>query len=313
MNIAVLIAALLGEGPTPKVPPTVKAVVVDEARVPLPHVIVFAADATTVIGVARSDEAGAVELPRPRPRYNFGVLSATQRLSAIAPLAQGRYQLVVAPLPPRPDEDQPLHEVAHLRAPGASVFQGRVVDEAQGGLGGVRVEAVRSSGVVASTAFSRADGRFALVVPGGEYGLSASAPGLSAVRSEQRLELLVVVMGIASDSQTIRVTEGHTLSFRLGDSLDPEYTPPAPVRTWLLYAYGICPTTTPLRAQEKRNLKKYWYLDVLRRDPPNPATISASACMPPSAVPPPSPGQTSTNGFEIWREEIPTRPWSRAP
>jgi hypothetical protein len=283
---------------------TVSATVVDLAGKPLPRVVVFAADAGKVIGMAQSSDAGTVELPSPRPRYNFGVLSPTLRLHGVTPRGRGHYDLVVVPLPPATAGEGVEHDVARLNAPGASVFRGRVIDEAGGGLAGVRLEAVRASGAVASTAFSTTGGQFAVVVPGGEYGLRASAPGLKAASSAYQQGLLVVVMGIDAEVQTVSITTGRTLSFRPSDSIDPEYSPPAPVRAWLRFAYGICPQATPLKSYEKESLKKYWYLDVLRQEPPNPATISTVTCTPPSAADQLPRGQASTNGFEIWEDAI---------
>jgi hypothetical protein len=277
---------------------TVTVTVVDETGHPLPRVMVFAADATKVIGMAQAADDGMATLPKPHPRYNFGVLSPSLRLGGVTPRGPGRYDLVAAPLPPGPSGD---HEVTRLVSPGAEVFRGRVVDETGHPLPGVRLEAVRGTGTVASTTFSFDGGRFALVVPGGDYGLRASAPGLYAVSAEEREGLLTVVMAVAGAVETISVTAGHTLTFRLSDSIDPEYTPPAPVRAWLSFAYGICPALAPLKAYEKRNLKKYWYLDVLRTDPPNPATISASGCSSPSLVMDRL-GWKRSEGFEVWEE-----------
>jgi carboxypeptidase family protein len=290
----------------PVAPPrrTVSATVVDQAGKPLAGVMVFAADASKVIGMAQSDATGAVELPAPRPRYNFGLLSPALHLAGVTPRGRGRYDLVAAPLPPVAAGEGVDRDVARISAGGASVFRGRVVDEAGGGLAGVRVEAVRASGAIVSTVFSTAGGQFALVVPGGEFGLRASAPGLKAVKSADQQGRLVVVMGIDAEVQTLSITTGRTLSFRPSDSIDPEYTPPAPVRAWLRFAYGICPTATPLKWYEKQNLKKYWYLDVLRKEPPNPATISTVTCTPPSAADQLARGQGTTNGFEIWDDGV---------
>jgi hypothetical protein len=291
MSIALWVAAVAGG--------TVAARVVDGEGRPLAGVIVFAADTTRVIGMAVSDGDGGVALPAPRPRYNFGLLSPVWRLGGLTPRGRGRYDLVAAPVSPAVGDGR---VVARIEAGRAEVQRGRVVDETGSGLAGVRLEAVRGSGAVASTTFSGEGGRFALVVPGGSYGLRASAPGLEGKSGDRKEEGVVVVMGIAAEVQTISVTQGHTLSFRPSDSIDPEYSPPAPVRAWLQFAYGLCPSSFPLRAHEKRALKKYWYLDVLRREPPNPATISTVTCSPPSAMDRLPRGQTSVHGFEIWEE-----------
>jgi hypothetical protein len=283
---------------------TVSVVVVDQAGTPLPGVMVFTADGARIVAMAQADERGAVELLGPRPRFNFGVLSPSLRLAGVTPRGGGRFDLVTAPLPPRMDGDGTEREIARLTAPRALVFHGKVVDETGVGLRGVRLEAVRATGALVSTVYSGEAGHFALVVPGGEFGLRASAPGLEAARSGLRDGQLVVVMGIAADVQTVTITPGRTLSFRPSDSIDPEYTPPAAVRAWLQFAYGICPAVGPLKAAERRNLKKYWYLDVLREDPPNPASVSGSSCTPPSAFDMRPRGQGVTSGFEIWEDAV---------
>jgi hypothetical protein len=283
---------------------SVSVTVVDAGGHPLPHVLLFAADASKVIAMAQSDERGSASLPSPHPRYNFGLVSPSMRLHSVIPQGSGHYQLVTASLPAGLAAD---HDVARLATTSAQVFHGRVLDETGAGLAGVRVEAARSGGAVACTTFSGAGGRFALVVPGGQYGVRAAAPGLYAVSGELRDGELVLVMAVAAAVETISVTDGHTLSFRQSDSIDPEYTPPAPVRAWLSFTYGICPSLAPLKAHEKRGLKKYWYLDVLRTEPPNPATVSVSACSPPSQAMQ-TLGMGRVEGFDIWEEGVVTRP-----
>ena len=283
---------------------TVRARVVDQAGRPLPQVVVFAADAGRVLGMAQSDQAGTVELPRPHPRYNFGVMSPSLRLHGVTPRGPGRFDLITVALPAAPTGEGSDPQVLTITARGASVFHGRVLDEAGRGLQGVRVEAARATGPIASTVLSTTGGDFALVVPGGTFALRASAPGLVPLRGAREGERLVVVMTVATSIQTVTVTTGRTLSFRTSDSVDPEYAPPAPVRAWLQFAYGICPSAGPLRAHEKRALKKYWYLDVLRLEPPNPATISTLTCVPPSAADRLAAGQGTTQGFEIWEDGV---------
>jgi hypothetical protein len=113
----------------------------------------------------------------------------------------------------------------------------------------------------------------------------------------------VIVMGIAADPQRVTVTDGRVLSFRPSDSIDPEYSPPAAVRSWLQYAYGICPPRFPLKAHDRRGLKKYWYLDVLRSEPPNPATISTVNCTTAASYELLRASTTTLLGFETWVEE----------
>ena len=285
---------------------TVAGAVVDTSGRPLQNVVVFAADAGSdaVAAVAVSDEAGKVALAVPPRRHNFGVLSSTLgvvRLNTPGPL---RFELVVAPLPPVVTGATPDAPAARINAPRAYIVRGRVVDESGAGLEGVRLEAYRETGIVVATSFSSADGGFAIVVPGGKSQLRASAPGLFTARSVQQSKRLLLVMAIAADLQRLTFTSGRVLSFRPSDSIDPEYTPPAPVRTWLQFTYGICPASAPLKASEKRALKKYWYLDVLRREPPNPASISTINCTPPTSYQPPAGPPTNIGGFDIWPDAI---------
>jgi hypothetical protein len=282
--------------------------VVDGNGRPLQNVLVFAADAASdaVAAVAVSDDSGLVQLTVPARRHNFGVLSATLGVTRLIAEGAAHFQLVLAPLPPGGGSGKKDPPAAHIDAPRAYVVRGRVVDEAGMGLGGMRLEASRATGTVTATAFSAADGSFALVVPGGPSDVRASAPGFKTLRSAQQRGRLVVVMAIAAQPQVLNLTAGHLLSFSPSDSIDPEYTPPAPVKAWLQYAYGICPASTPLKLRERQALKKYWYLDVLRRAPPNPASVSTVTCTPPTSYqPPPLPG-TNLGGFEIWPESLPT-------
>jgi hypothetical protein len=272
--------AAAAEAPAPPATPapavqrrTVTATVVNAAGKPVPAVMVFAANSTTdaVAAVATSDAEGKVEMVVPQGRHNFGILSPRFGLMQLAPRGPGRLELVVAALPPNLIENTAGEPAARIDAPAGFVLRGRAVDESGGGLAGVRLEAARESGAIIATVFSSADGTFALGLPGGRFQLRASAPGLNAVRSAHQGGRLVVVMAIAAEAQALTITDGRMFSVRPGDSIDPEYTPPAPVRALLRFAYGICASATPMRARDKLALKKYWYLDVLRRNPPNPA------------------------------------------
>jgi hypothetical protein len=288
--------------------------VVDLAGKPLRGVMVFAADASTdaVVAMAASDAEGNVELVVPGRRHNFGVLSPTLGVTRLVPRGPARFELVVAALPPDPTAGAAGEPAARIDAPHAFVLRGRVVDETGAGLEGVRLEAARPTGAVVATVFSGPDGNFGLAVPGGQSRLRASAPGFNAVRSAHQGGRLVVVMAIVADPQRVTITTGRVLSFRPSDSIDPEYTPPAPVKALLRFAYGICPSATPLKAQEKSALKKYWYLDVLRRPPPNPATISTTACTAPAAYQPTSVPRTTIADFEIWADAVPAGPYLEA-
>jgi hypothetical protein len=282
----------------------VSGVVVDLAGEPVREVMVFASDARTetVVGMTVSGAAGEVALSLPRRPHNFGVMSATIGVVRLTPRGPGRFELVTAPLPRPPATPATPDPGTTVEAPRAFVLRGRVVDEGGGGLEGVRIESVRPAGSVATAALTAVGGQFAVMVPGGRSTVRALAPGFKLARSAYKDGRLIVVLAIAAEPQRITITSGRVLSFRPADSLDPEYLPPAPVRAWLQYAYGICPHSGILKAHERREMKKYWYLDVLRREPPNPASISTVNCLPPSQYQQLPPGQTMSQGFEVWVE-----------
>jgi hypothetical protein len=277
--------------------------VIDAAGNAVAGVTIFAADASSdvVAAIAVSDAAGKVRMTLPRRRHNFGILSARLGLRRLISHGHAHFELVITPLPPNIGV-APAEPCARVDAARAFILRGRVVDETGAGIEGVRVEATRQAGAVLATAFSTTGGAFAMMVMGGETQLRVWAPGLKAVSSAFQRGRLVVVMAVVVEPQVVTITTGHVLKIKPSESIDPKYTPPANVRAWLQYAYGICPSPTPLKAYEKRGLKEYWYLDVLRREPPNPATISTVTCMPPAAYQPMPVPQTTLGGFDIWME-----------
>lgn len=263
----------------------VTCLVVDEAGTPVPSVVVFAAEASndriSKVGVA--DDGGRVTLVIPRRPHNFGLLTPTFGVHSLR--ARGPTDLVLVV---RPIRHAPVVDVAGASAPWitgtqAFIVRGRVVDELGVGLGGVRIDAVRSDGAVASSAITGVAGDFAVATPGGRYRLRATAPGLAPARWEPDSggKRLTVVMAISADVQRLEITDGQVLSFRLDDSVDPEYYPPAKVLAWLRYAYGVCPAADPPTAHQRRRTKKYWWLDVLREAPSSPAqraTFAGDPC-----------------------------------
>jgi hypothetical protein len=283
----------------------VRGLVTDADGAPLSGVLVFAVDPASdrIVALASSDDEGRVTMQLRALPHNFGIMSVRHGVQRLIAKGAFGFTLVLRPLPegaatttPAPDAKMPV-----IRAGRATLVRGRVVDEAGHGLAGVRVDAVRATewrqrsegmratGQPIATAISGAQGEFALAIPGGDTQLQARAPGLALVRSAvqqekgvARADRPILVMGVATDVQSVTLREGRVLRVRLQDSIDPAYSPPAPLRAWLLFAYGICSAGQLLRAQEKQGLKPYWYLDVLREEPPNPATISTSSCTPPS-------------------------------
>jgi hypothetical protein len=283
VSLVTLIALTVGSAVAAPAGTPVTVKVEDQDGQPVAGVLVFAADADSdkVAGVATTDPAGEVHLTVPSRRQNFGLLSPTLGVEKLITRGPASFTLVVHPLPVASGSGPPEPQAARIRTPRAVVVRGRVIDEVGAALAGVRVEAVRAAGPIAAVAVSGPDGRFALVLPGGAFTLRPYAPGLKTAKVGRDREDVVVVMAVAVEPQTVQVYAGHVLKFRLEDSIDPEYAPPPQVRAWLAYSYGICPSTQPLTATEKRSLKKYWYLDVLRREPPNPATVDSSNCTPP--------------------------------
>ena len=283
--------------------PVVAGQVTDASGRPLPGVVVIAVDPAreTIVRMATADHRGDVRMPLPPRPHLFGVMSSQLAVDRLIQRGADAFVLVLKPLPaaggapPARGTEAPV-----FRSATAALVHGRVVDESGRGLAGVRVDGLRATewsrddqgefrarGVVVSSALSGADGVFVLALPAGDTQLQARAPGLKLVRSSVRPSErpgrtghAALVMGIDAEVQSIVIRDGHTLRVRIEDSIDPEYTPPAAVRAWLQFAYGICSATTPLAAGQKRALRRYWYLDVLRREPPNPASISATDCVP---------------------------------
>ena len=290
---------------------TISGTVMDMTGRPLDGLMVFAADARTdaVTAMAASDAEGKVQLVVPQGRYNFGVLSPIFGVTRLVPAGPGRFELVVARLPPKVVDGAATEPAAQVDAPRGFVLRGRVVDETGVGLDGIRLEAVRETGAAIATVYSGTDGTFAVAVPGGRSRLRAIAPGFRSVRSAHQGGRLVVVMAIAAEAQEVTITDGRVFTVRPADSIDPEYTPPAPVKALLRFAYGICPGATPLSARDKRALKKYWYLDVLRREAPNPASISTVTCTPASTYQPGSFPTTTLGNFDIWTDAVPLGPY----
>jgi hypothetical protein len=303
-RVLLLLSLLWPATARPQGSPALREVVgqaIDLAGHPLPGLLLFAADAETdtLVAMRMTDRDGRVRLTLARRRHNFGILSATLGVVRLRSRGPDRFELLLGDLPGRetPGADP---GAARFDSPRASIVRGRVVDESGAALPGVRLDVLRRTGSVASSILAGRGGEFALFLPGGESWVHPSAPGLRLVRTARNGANLILVMGISAELQSVTIG-GRTLTFRPQESIDPEYTPPAAVRALLAFAYGICPATAPLKAHEKAALKKYWYLDVLRAAPPNPASVSTASCVSPSQYELP-PGQVAVGGFELWRE-----------
>jgi hypothetical protein len=245
----------------------------DPAGVPVANVTVFAADDATdvVASFANSDASGRVVLRIPRTRHNFGVLSSKYGVVNIAHAGVLSFVMQVKPLSATTPERTYALVTFPLTLEGAKVVRGKVVDEAGNVLAGVRVEALRDGHMVAAAAVTDARGQFALGLTGGRFRLRALAPGLKLAKGVVRGDVVEIAMAIDAVAEQISVVQGHVLKFRLDQSVDPEIFPPAPVRAWLCWSYGVVVQSRTPTASERKRIKKYWYLDVLRNPPPNPA------------------------------------------
>lgn len=284
----------------------IQGLVMDLAAKPQAGLLVFAADpkSDAITAMAVSDAHGRFELLLPRQRHHFGVFSSRLGPSRWTARGPTRFDLVVAPIWAGADgsPDAAAGAFAPISVEAARLVRGRVVDEVGAGLAGVRIEATRPSQTMATATVSGSRGEFALPVLAGQSELRAQAPGLKLLSSTQRDGRLIIVLTVAAEVQRVTVSAGRVLRFNPADSIDPEYTPPAPVRAWLLFAYGLCPRSRPLKAHERRALKKYWYLDVLRRAPPNPASITTADCTPADLHQQLPPFTINVQGFLTWLE-----------
>jgi hypothetical protein len=308
-RVAVLLATSIvsaaGASAAPDQPPLrlFSGRVVDQAGRPVANLLVFAADRRTdgIEAMAVTDRQGKLQLPLLPGPHNFGVFSATLAPLLVSSPEPATFQLVVGPLR-APAELSEGATPLTLEAGGPRVIRGRVVDELGVGLRGVFIEGRPASGALKTATLSDERGTFALPVPGGRCALAAHAPGLEVMSSQLNRGRLILVMTIAAETQRLVVSDGHLLRFDLRDSIDPEYSPPAPVRAWLLQAYGICPNTSPLTIRQRQALRKYWYLDVLRQPPPSPATISTADCTPAHLHEVLPPETVRVQGFVTWVE-----------
>jgi hypothetical protein len=277
--------------------------VVDQAGKPVAGLLVFAADRRTdgIEAMAITDQQGKLQLALLPGPHNFGVFSATLAPLLVGSRGPAAFQLVVGPLR-APAGGAAGAPAVTFDAGGPRVIRGRVVDELGVGLRGVFIEALPGSGALKTATVSDARGTFALPVPGGPCHLVARAPGLKLMSSQLDRGRLLLVMTVAAEAQQLVVSDGRLLRFDLRDSIDPEYSPPAPVRAWLLQAYGICPNSSPLTARQRQALRKYWYLDVLRQPPPSPATISTADCTPAHLHEVLPPETVRVQGFVTWVE-----------
>jgi hypothetical protein len=177
---------------------TIAGTVMEMSGRPVDGLMVFAADARTdaVTAMAASDADGKVQLVVPQGRYNFGVLSPLFGVDRLVPAGTGRFELVVARLPPNVVDDAATEPAARVDAPRAS---------------------------------------------------SCGA------------------------------------------------------------AWWTRPASGSMASGGTSALKKYWYVDVLRREAPTPASISTVNCTPASAYQPGAFPTTTLGSFDIWTDAVPPR------
>jgi hypothetical protein len=254
----------------------VTVAVTDASGAPVAEMLVFAADAASdeIVSVVATDAGGRAAFELDGRPHNFGLYSTNRPILKHARAGEANLAIQVG---------APLRESARpgpgvrLNLPRARVLRGRVVDEGGAPLAGVRVQVIRPSGTVATTAISDRAGRVVAPVVQGRAFVTAFAPGLKLKQGTNAGAELRLVMTIDSEPQTITVSDRHVIRFHLRDSVDPEYVPPAPVKAWLCWAYGIGLPDRPLTGEDRKTIKKYWWLDKLREEPPNPARVALFA------------------------------------
>jgi hypothetical protein len=297
--------------------------VVFESGTPLQGITVFALDRGNgeLVAAARSDPHGRVLLPVPDGhQVVLGATAGRFEQHTIDALATDSFRLVMGLMPTELMSLDPgaaaslglmtMRSVTPL--PGENLLlgslRGAIVDETGAVLTGVRVTVYGENGgpPLATTASDRA-GHFLFVLPPGRYRLRPQASGLKPLRFDTDRERPQIVMTIDPQPSDIQIVDGkHVLSFRLGDSIDPEYYPPPAAKAWLKFSYCLDvdrmlrrgsamrtnPGPRPVRAARglrdfggadvdvhrrevplsyaarQLNLEKYWWLKKLYTDPP---------------------------------------------
>jgi hypothetical protein len=323
--VLLLAAAARGESAPalrPGLVPLHGQVVLDSGTT-LQGITVFAMDRDggEIVAAARSDLQGRVLLPVPAGRQVvLGATAGRFEQHTIDALAADSFRLVMGLMPTELMSLEPLAAanlglvavgpVAPL--PGQDLLlgglRGAIVDETGSALAGVRVTVYPENGgtALASTASDRA-GHFLVVLPPGRYRLRPLAAGLKPLRFETDRPRPTIIMTIDPQPADIQVVDGkHVLTFRLADSIDPEYYPPPAAKAWLKFSYcldvdrmlrrGSAMHTNagprPVRAARglrdfggadvdvhrremplsyaarQLNLEKYWWLKKLYTDPP---------------------------------------------
>jgi hypothetical protein len=290
--------------------------VVFESGVPLEGVTVYGLDKRgDVVAVAKSGAKGEVRLATHGRRLVLGAGTPRFELVRVETPTPAEFRAIMRVVPQGVQVlDPAVKDIGEVRvtaegelAIGAARVA--VVDETGSGLSGVRVSAYEEgTRVLAATSETDPRGHALLVLAPGRYRLHAVAAGLKPARYEAGRQRPTIVMAIDAQVESIKITEGpHVISFRLDDSVDPEYYPPPQAKAWLKQQYCLdvdkmfrrasvnrrLPGPPPVRmrgprspfgdddrmqgsprdvpisyAAEQLHLERYWWLKKLYTSPP---------------------------------------------
>jgi hypothetical protein len=318
--VALVRAARAAEAPGGGAVTVLQGQVVFGSGAPLEGVTVFALDrdGEQITAAASSDHQGRVSLTIPRSReVVLGATSARFELQRLEVLDPARFRLVMSVMPSELFSLDPAAAVGTVTisplvpAPAGGhvlgALRAAVVDEAGGPLAGVRVTMYgESASAPVATTLTDTAGHCLLVAPPGRYRLRPTAPGLKPARLDTERARPLLVMAVETRPETIQIADGgKVLSFRLDDSIDPEYYPPPAAKAWLKFRYCLDvdrmfrrasvnyrfgprplhnkgerppfgggmdndprPALPISYAARQLNLEKYWWLKKLYTDPP---------------------------------------------
>jgi hypothetical protein len=290
----------------------------DGRLVPGVWVLALPAEGGAVSAAAPTDARGRFRLVVPGRRHHLGMVSPGWQLARMSRTPTGLLQLQVRPVFASREELQ----TALARSAGGAAWQaiglppsgafalvrGRVFDAAGSPLPGVRVIVTDARGRATGATFSNQAGEYTILVPAGEIQVQVVAGGFKVRDSTPTTTGPDFVLEIDAAMETIAVSTGHVLRFRISDSSWPEYVPPPAVAAWLRFAYGIdldadCPKRalpvddrpgtrisptavggtagrgpSPFscpRSVAVRGKQKWWWLRLLESPPPNPARLAS--------------------------------------
>jgi hypothetical protein len=280
--------------------------VLDGLGRPLASVTVYAVAEGQVrsAGVTNSDGEFRMEVTDGQP-LTFGALSSEGALRILG-VAEGPTRVVILTVGPdvetrtvaREAESAmggaPVQAVASKASPDApvlasvGVLQGAVFDQTGAPLPGVRVTAIdQRGGIAVAVTITGADGRFALFVPTGAYVVVASSPGLEvATKHVDAAGKVRFVLAVKTAPETIVVSGRSVLSFKMSDSIWPEYVPPPEAAAWLRFAYGI--------------EGEFYRCDTVVARPPNPNLLSTRYIRPEQTRDDPSLNSWNDCPLSVW-------------